>query len=89
MAAEDDDPELGKCVKCGMVQCIDVASQQVRAQLMIKGVGGILTVRAFGEVVESIAQKPAEDVTTAVPLKAAAFDVVHHDGIVWSIMRKA
>ena len=27
LAAEDDDPELGKCVKCGMVQCIDVASQ--------------------------------------------------------------
>ena len=89
LAAEDDDPELGKCVKCGMVQCIDVASQQVRAQLMIKGVSGIVTVRAFGKVVESIAQKPAKDVTTAVLLKAAAFDVVHRDGIVWSIMRKA
>ena len=85
LAAKEDDPELGKCVKCGMVQCIDVTSQQVRAQLMIKGVGGILMVRAFGKVVESIAQKPAEDMTTAVLLKAAAFDVVHHDGTVWSI----
>ena len=89
LTAEEDDPELGRCVKCGMVQCIDVASQQVRAQLMIKGVGGILAVRAFGKVVESIAQKPAEDVTAAVLLKAAAFDVVHRDGIVSSIMRKA
>ena len=87
LAAEDDDPELGKCVKCGMVQCIDVASQQVRAQL-IKGVGGILMVRGFGKVVESIAQKAAEDVTTAVLLRAAAFDVVQDDGIVWSITRK-
>ena len=66
-----------------------MASQQVRAQLMIKGVGGILTVRAFSKDVESIAQKAAEDVTTAVLLKAAAFDLVHRDGIVWSITRKA
>ena len=40
-------------------------------------------------LVKSIAQKPAEDMTTAVLLKAAAFDVVHRDGIVLSITRKA
>ena len=40
-------------------------------------------------LVKSIAQKPAEDMTMAVLLKAAAFDVVHHDGIVLSITRKA
>ena len=77
------------CVNCGMLQCIDAASQQLRAQLMIKGVGNILTLRAFGKVVESIVQKPAEDVTMAVLLKAAAFDVVHRDVIVRSITRKA
>ena len=38
----EDYPELGKCLKYGMVQSIDVASQLVRAQLMIKGVGEIL-----------------------------------------------
>ena len=89
VTTDEDDPELGKCVNCGMLQCIDTASQQLRAQLMIKGVGNILTLRAFGKVVESIAQKPAEDVTMAVLLKAAAFDVVHRDGIVRSITRKA
>ena len=40
-------------------------------------------------LVKIIAQKPAEDMTTAVLLKAAAFDVVHRDGIVLSITRKA
>ena len=40
-------------------------------------------------LVKSIAQKPAEDMTMAVLMKAAAFDVVHHDGIVLSITRKA
>ena len=42
----------------------------VRTQLMIKGVGGILTIRAFGKVVT---QKPDKDVKMAVLLKA--FDV--------------
>ncbi len=55
---------------------------------MIKGSAGIVTLRAFGQTVQNIARKPAE-VTEAVLLKARPFDVVHRDGIVQSIVRKA
>ena len=55
--AEEDDSELGKCVKCGMAQCMNAGSQKVRAQLVLRGVGGNITLRAFGQVVQNIARK--------------------------------
>ena len=87
---EDDDPELGHCVKCKMMQCVDAATQELSVQLMVKGgVQGSHTLRAFGKIVQDIAQKPASEVTMSMLLKSKPFTLTHRDGIMHSITRKA
>ena len=51
------DTNLGYCQKCDMVQCLDAGKQGLSAQLVIEGAGEKLTLRAFGKVVENIAEK--------------------------------
>ncbi len=89
LVPDDDDPDLGHCQKCNMLQCVDAGTQGLNAQFMIEGGGEKLTLRAFGKIVEDIAQKPADEVSMGVLLKAKPFTIVHVDGIIQSISRKA
>ena len=70
-----------------MLQCMDGNWQGMTAQLVIDAGGEKLTLRAFGKVLEDIAQKPADAVTMAALLRAKPFTIVIVDGI-QSISRK-
>lgn len=84
---DENDPELGCCPKCKMIQCIETTCGGLSVQLMVKGDGEKLTLRAFGKVVEEIAQKAAGEVTMGSLLKCKAFNMVHMDGIIQSVSR--
>ena len=86
---DEDDPDLGHCVKCKMMQCLDASQQQLSVQLMIRGTVGNHSLREFGKVVEDIAQKPAEGGDHGALFKAKPFTAVYRDGIIQSITRKA
>ena len=86
---DKDDVELGCCSKCSMMQCVDVSTQELSAQLVIKSANGNVTLRAFSKTVQDIADKPVNEVTMVVLLKAKPFTLVHHQGIIQSISRMA
>lgn len=85
----DNDVELGCCSKCSMMQCVDVSTQELSAQLVIKSANGNVTLRAFSKTVQDIADKPVNEVTMVVLLKAKPFMLVHHQRIIQSISRMA
>ena len=89
LVPDDDDPDLANCPKCNMLQCLDAGRQGLSAQFLVESGGEKLPLRAFGKVVEDIAQKPADEVTMGSLLKAKSFTMVHMDGIIQSISRKA
>ena len=89
LVPDNYDPDLGLCQKCNMVQCLDGGRQGMTNKLMIEGGGEKLTLRAFGKVLEDIAQKPADEVSMGSLVKAKPFTLVHVDGIIQSISRKA
>lgn len=84
----EDDAELGHCQKCDMTQFVDSGKSGLNVQLLVEGGGEKVTLRAFGKVVENIADKPAADVSTSSLLKAMPFNMTHVDGIIQSINRK-
>lgn len=87
LVPDEDDPDLGLCQKCNMMQCFDTSHQGLSAQLMVEGGWEKLTLRAFGKVLEDIVEKPADEVTMGTLLKAKPFKVVHLDGIIQSVRR--
>ena len=68
-----------------MMQCMDAATRELSVQLIVKSAGGTITLRAFGKTVQDISQKPADEVTMRVLLKAKQFNLIHGDGIIQSI----
>ena len=85
---DEEDTDLGHCVKCKMMQCMDAATRELSVQLIVKSAGGTITLRAFGKTVQDISQKPADEVTMRVLLKAKQFNLIHRDGIIQSISRR-
>lgn len=83
-----DNPDLGNCQKCCMLQCIDSGKQGLCAQFLIDSHGEKFTLRAFGNVIEKIAEKSANDISMGTLLKTKPFFMVHVDGIIQSISRK-
>ena len=88
LVPNDEDPDLRHCSKCAMVQCLDGGSEGLIAQLMVASGAEKLSLCAFGKIVESIAEKPADDVSMGTLLKAKPFKMIHVDGIIQSVSRK-
>jgi hypothetical protein len=85
---DQNDPELGSCIQCNMMQRMDDTNVVLGASLVVKvGEREFLPLRAFGEVVEFISQKPAEEVSMKTLLKAEPFSLSHRDGIIISATR--
>ena len=82
------DPEIGTCVKCKMMQCINARKEEFSAHIMVKGETENIPLRAFGKVVEDISQKPSGEITMVSLLKAKPFTVVYCNGIIQSVVRK-
>ena len=82
------DPEIGTCVKCKMMQCINAWKEEFSAHIMVKAQTESFPLRAFGKVVEDICQKPSGEITMVSLLKAKPFTVVYRDGIIQSVVRK-
>ena len=82
------DPEIGTCVKCKMMQCINAGKEEFSAHIMVKAQTECIPLRAFGKVVEDICQKPSGEITMVSLLKAKPFTVVYRDGIIQSVVRK-
>ena len=85
LVPDDDDPDLGHCPSCKMLQCLASCKLQLSAQLVVKTADQTLTLRAFNKTLQLIAQKPAE-ITMSILLKAAPFTLIHQDR---SVSRKS
>lgn len=84
-----DDPELGTCVKCETMQCVDGGSEELIANIVVRlSRGGNCALRAFGQVVRDICQVPGGEITMKTLLKAKPFSICYKDGIIQSISRK-
>lgn len=85
---DGSDPELGTCLQCSMMQRMDDTNVVLGASLVLRvGEREFLPLRAFGGVVEFIAQKPAADVSMKALLKAEPFTVSHRGGVIVSATR--
>ncbi len=86
---DEDDEELGECIKCKMVQCVDGSKSHLTTRVIIAAGKEHLTLRAFGKTVLQLFEKSAEDeVTERVLLKAKVFSFVQQDGIIQSVSRR-
>ena len=85
----EDDTELGYCQKCNMTQFIDSGKSGLNVRLLVEGGGEKITLRAFGKVIENIADQSAVDISMSSLLKAKPFNMTYVDGIIQSINRKA
>lgn len=79
---DNKDPDIGTCVKCQTMQCMDAGKEEVVAHIMVRVTNGNLPLRVFGRVVEDIAQEPAGTITMASLLKAKPFTMFHKDGTI-------
>ena len=85
---DTNDPELGTCSQCSMMQRMDDTNVMLGTSLVLRiGEREFLPLRAFGAVVEFIAQKPAAEVSRKALLKAEPFTISHRDGIILSATR--
>lgn len=83
-----NDPELGTCLQCSMMQCMDDTNVVLGASLVLRvGEREFLPLRAFGNVVEFIAQKSAAEVSMKALLKAEPFTISHRGGVILSATR--
>ena len=46
------------------------------------------TLCAFGKIIESIADKPADEISITTLLEVKPFKMIHADGIIQSVSRK-
>ena len=88
LVPDAEEPDLGHCSKCQMIQCLDSGSKGIMAKLMLASGPQKYTLRAFRKVIENIADKPADDISITVLLKAQPFKMIHVDGIIQSVSRK-
>ena len=88
LVPDSEDPDLGHCSKCEMVQCLHSGSKGLMAKLMLASGAEKLSLCAFGKIVENITEKPADEVSIATLLKAKPFKMIHVDGIIQSVSRK-
>ncbi len=87
--ADDEEDDIGKCVKCQMTQCIEGCQKQLSVRVVIGDGSEHLTLCAFGQVVLDIVEKSmVDEVSERVLLKAKPFCFVHHGGIIQSISRR-
>ena len=86
---DQEDPELGICSKCQMLQVMDTCKVQSSAQVLMRAgdSNGTSMLRAFGKVVEEITECSASEVTKRKLIKARPFDCSYQDGVILSIMR--
>ena len=59
-----------------------------KAKLMVATAIEKLSLCAFGNIVENIAEKPADEVSIGTLLKAKPFKMIHVNGIIQSVSRK-
>ena len=83
LVPDAEDLDLGP-----MVQCLDNGNKGLMVKLMLASGGDKHTLNAFGKIVESIADKPADEISTTTLLKAKPFKMIHIDGIIQSVSRK-
>ena len=84
VAVDEDDEEMGGCVRYKMIQRISDAEKGVMATLTLKPQGGkTITLRAFNKVLKSIAEVTGF-VTHKSLLKAHPFGMQYEDGIIHS-----
>lgn len=88
VVCDADEPELGTCGKCGTMQCMADCTSEVTAHLIIRSGSGKLSLRAFGKVVEDIAEQREAALTKVSLLKARKFDMEIRDGIIRAVTRK-
>ena len=82
-----DDPQIGQCTKCHMIQCIDACDKSLSTRVMVKGSHTTpITLLAFGDIINQIANTP-DEVTVCSLLKAPSFSAFYKDGIIRSITR--
>lgn len=79
------DTEIGKCVKCFMEQSLLSCKSTLNARVMIKTSNQLLTLTAYGEVLNDISN--SIPVTAASLLKAPPFTVVVKEQVIHSILR--
>lgn len=53
---DEEKPALGRCTKCGMLQCLDRCKEQVSAQILFEEGNGVLTLQAFTKMAMEIVQ---------------------------------
>ena len=75
-APDPEDPDVGHCSKCQMIQCLDT-SKGLMAKLMLASGGTKYTLCAFGKVVETIADTSSDQVNISTILKAKPFKMIH------------
>ena len=93
--SDQDDPDVGECVKCGILQCLDAAKVGIVAHLVVKTESATastkhqyLALRAFGATLADISQtNDVEKITKMSLLKAKPFTMFYRDGIIQSINR--
>ena len=83
---DEEDVEMGECVKCRMIQCISERCKSVMATLMVKTESGNTHIlRVFDKVISDIAEKPGDEISPKALLKARSFGMHFSDGIIRSI----
>ena len=83
-----EDGVIGSCGYCGLMQCMEECDSELTAHVIVKGGNGRWMLRAFGKVVEDIAEKWGGGVTKVALLKARPFDMKIRDGIIKGVQRK-
>ena len=84
---DDNDEEVGECVRCGAMQAISAEQTGVTATLCLQAQSGhVIKLRAFDHVLKAITEVSGP-ITPKSLLKVRHFTVQHEDGIIKSIRR--
>lgn len=78
---DSEDPDLSMCTKCGTMQCTSAEREEIVAHVIVDTGGAMLSLRAFGKIVQDIAQMPVGAVTKSLLLKAKRFTMLHKEDI--------
>ena len=82
---DEEDAEMGECVRCGTIQAISAEQTGVTATLCLQPQSGrIIKLRAFDHVLKNITELSGP-ITPKSLLKARPFTIQHEDGIIKSI----
>ena len=82
---DEEDEEMGECVRCGTIQAISAEQTGVTATLCLQPQSGrVIKLRAFDHILKNIAEVSGT-ITPKSLLKARPFTIQHEDGIIKSI----